>query len=406
MNEPSDTSRSVALSLVLIVPDGKRRRTLAAALTSSRVTVIREFAEYPPTGEPDELAGLNCDVIVVDIDENTGTAISLIEDICSRMPAVTVMAVSARSDSALLRRSMQAGAREFLVEPLLPEAVCEALTRAFARRPHQKKAAGKLLVFVPTKGGVGVTTLAANFALALTGESRARVVVVDMDFQLGEIALGLGMTATFSVVDALRNIERLDREFLSTLLIRHSSGLSVLSAPEEYSFFQLSAHEGATRLFRLLREEFDYVVVDAGACLGHLQEALFEMADKLYLITELTLPALRNAHRLIAYLSSSDGSRKINIVVNRYNSRNGDIDETSAVKAIGRPVNWRIPNAYAAARAAQDNGVPLTTENSPITKALVQMARVACGKTAGAEKKPGGGFSFFGSKTLAETLEI
>jgi pilus assembly protein CpaE len=406
MNELPDTTRSNVLALALIVPDIKRRRALAMAMAGSRATIVREFGEYPAAGGPDELGQLNCDVVVVDLDDDTTRAIGLIEDICSSHPSLTVMAISARNDSNLLRRSMHAGAREFLVEPLLPETVQEAMARAFARRPQQKKAGGKMLVFVATKGGVGVTTLTANFALALTGESAARVAVVDMDFQLGEIALGLGLTATFSVVDALRNIDRLDREFLSTMLIRHSSGLSVLASPEEYSFFQMSAQESVTRLFRVLREEFDYVVVDAGACQGHFQEALFEMADRVYIVTELTLPALRNAHRLISHLSAGDGSRRTDVVVNRFNSRNGDIDEASAVKAIGRAISWRIPNAYAAARAAQDNGVPLALQNSPITKTLVQMARVACGKPVRPEKKAGGAFSFFGSKTLAETVEI
>ena len=235
--------------------------------------------------------------------------------------------------------------------------------------------------------------------------SGARVVVVDMDLHLGEIALGLGMSATFSIADALLNAERLDGDFLSTLLLRHSSGLAVLGSPEEYRFSHFYTHEGASKLFRILREEFDYVVVDAGTSHGHLQEALFEAADKLYLITELTLPALRNAHRLISYLGTRDEKRCVEVVLNRYNSRQGDIDEQSAIKAIGRPVNWRIPNSYAAARAAQDNGVPLAMENSPITKALVQMARVACGKSPDVEKKAGLGFSFFGSKNVAETLE-
>jgi pilus assembly protein CpaE len=406
MNELPDITRSNVLSLALIVPDRKRRSALAMAMAGSRATIVREFSEYPSAGGTDELGETNCDVAVVDLDDDTNRAISLIEDICSRHPSLTVMAISARNDSNLLRRSMHAGAREFLVEPLLPEPVHEALARASARRPQQKKAGGKMFVFVPTKGGVGVTTLTANYSLALASESGARVAVVDMDFQLGEIALGLGLTATFSVVDALRNIDRLVREFLSTLLIRHWSGLSVLASPEEYSFFQLPAQESITRLFRVLRDEFDYVVVDAGACQGQFQEALFEMADRVYIVTELTLPALRNAHRLITHLSAGDGSRRTDVVVNRFNSRNGDIDEASAVKAIGRPISWRIPNAYAAARAAQDNGVPLAMQNSPITKTLVQMARVACGKAVRAEKKSGGAFSFFGSKTLTETVEI
>ena len=252
---------------------------------------------------------------------------------------------------------MQAGARELLIEPLLPETVSEALSRAAARRPVIKKAQGKMLVFVPTKGGVGVTTMATNFAMALTAESGARVVVVDMDFQLGEIALGLGMTPAFSVVDALKNGARLDREFLSTILSRHASGLAVLASPEEYDFFHFPIDDGADKLFRILREEFDYVVVDTGTCHGHVQETLFEMADNLYLVTELTFPSLRNAlQRLITYLATHDNGRQLEVVLNRFNlPASGDIDvKPSAVKAMGHQVNWRIPNGYAAALAAQD----------------------------------------------------
>ena len=405
MIETPDTARSNALSVALLVPDAKRRGALAAVIAGSHSTVVREFPELPLRGAPRELLRLHSDVVVVDLDNDIERAIEVIEEICGRSSSVTVMAYSGRNDANLLRRSMQAGAREFLIDPLLTETVAEALMRALARRPQQKKAAGKMFVFVPTKGGVGATTLASNFAMALNRESGARVVVVDMDFQLGEVALGLGVTPAFSVVDALKNPDRLDWDFLSTLLIRHSSGLAVLAAPEEYSFFQLTAHEGATRLFGILREEFDYVVVDAGNCHGHLQQALFEAADKLYLVTELTLPALRNGRRLISWLSANGGYRGLEVVMNRFNSRQGDIDEYSAAKALGRPVNWRIPNGYAAARSAQDNGVPLALESSPITKVVVQMARAACGKPVSIGKKTGGGFSFFGSKSLTETVE-
>jgi pilus assembly protein CpaE len=246
---------------------------------------------------------------------------------------------------------------------------------------------------------VGATTIASNFALALTRESGAKVVVVDMDFELGEVALGLGMTAGFSVVDALLNPARLDREFLSTLLLRHSSGLAVLASPEVYSVVHCPL-EGADKLFRILREEFDYVVVDAGTSHGPMQDLLFGVAVTIYLVTETTFPALRNAHRLIAFLSAQDRSRGLEIVLNRFNSRHGGIDENSATKALARPINWKIPNGYEAARAAEDAGVPLAMADSPITRALVQMAKAACGKPLSAEKKAGKGFSLFGSKAL------
>jgi len=393
------------LSVALIVLDARRRRSLTTALAASQVGGARAFDAYPSRADLPEIKRLACDVVIVDLDHDIGQAIRVIEDICSRHVATTVMAYSSTNDSTLLRRSMQAGAREFLIEPFLAETVAEAFARTFSRRPGRGQSLGKLLVFVPSRGGIGVTTLATNFALALKKESAAKVVVVDMDFQLGEIALGLGLTAAFSVVDALVNAARLDKDFLATLLLRHDSGLAILSSPENYNFFPSAIDEGADSLFRILREEFDYVVVDTGTCRGLLQEKLFLEADKLYLIAEMTLPSLRNAHRLISFLTARDGSRALELVLNRFNSRQGEIDEKSATKALGRPINWRVPNAWVAARAAQDTGIPLAMADSPVARAVVQMARAACGKPPAVEKKTGGGFSFFGSKAVETPAE-
>jgi pilus assembly protein CpaE len=399
------TGRSCVLPVALIVPNVTRRRSLAAALVKSPFTIAREFEDYPSSDDLLGIARLNCHVVIVDLGGDVEQGLRAIEDICRRHVSTTVIAYSSRNDSALMRRSMQAGAREFLFDPLLPEAVAEAFALASARRPDKEKAAGKTMVFVGSKAGVGATTCALNFALALHGESEAKVVVVDLDFQLGEIALGLGLTAGFSVVDALVNPRRLDKDFLSTLLLRHSSGLAVLASPEEYDFFH-SPVEGAGRLFDVLREEFDYVVVDAGTCHSHIQETLFGIANTIYLVTEMTFPALRNAHRLIAFLSARDASRRLEVVLNRFNSRQGDIDENSVIKTLARPVNWRIPNGYSAAQAAQNSGIPLAMSDSAITRALRQMAKAACGKPLGPEKKSGRGFTFFGSKAMPVSAEI
>jgi len=295
--------------------------------------------------------------------------------------------------------------REFLTESVVPETLNEAVDRIALRRSNREKTAGKMLVVVPTKGGVGVTSLAANFAIALTKESGARVVIVDLDFQLGDVALGLGMTATFSVVDAINNSARLDREFLSTLLLRYISGLAVLAAPENYTCFESRTEGGAEKRFRILRDEFDYIVVDTGICHGHIPEVRFAEADKLYLVTELTFPALRNARRLSSYLSARDGGRHLEVVLNRFNAKHADIEENSAIRAMGRLITWRIPNSYAFARAAQDTGVPLAMELSPITNALTEMAKAACGKPVAVAKKIRRGYSFFSTKPLSAAVE-
>jgi pilus assembly protein CpaE len=405
MSDSANSTSSNTLSVALVAPVATRRQTLVSVLAGTQLTVGKEYDTYPTASDMPDFAKARCGIVIVDLDNDAAHAIRAIGDICSRNPAVTVIAYSANTDSAhFMRLAMQAGARDFLIEPLSPAVIAEVFAHASAHRADNKKPPGKVLVFIPSKGGVGVTTIATNFALVLTRESGASVVVVDMDFELGEVALGLGMVTTFSVVDALQNPVRLDREFLSTFLLKHSSGLVVLGAPEPYNYYH-APPDGVGKLFQILREEFDYVVVDAGTCHSYIQETVFDLAATLYLVTEITFPALRNTHRIISFLSKMDRTGGTEVIINRANSRTGEIDEKSALKAIGRPVNWRIPNSYAIARSAQDTGNPLALEDSPITRVLTQMARAACGKPATAAGKRGSGFSFFGSTAGAKVVE-
>jgi pilus assembly protein CpaE len=386
-DNPDSTSNF--LFVALFVPDAERRRTLAAAVAGSRNAIVRDFGDQPMPADLSGVARTGCDVAIVDLDGDPEQAARVIESICGQNPSTTVMAYSGKSDLALARRAMQAGARDFLSEPFLAETVKDAFSRIASRRTFQRKAPGKLLVFAPGKAGVGVTSVATNFAIALKRESGARVVIVDMDLQLGDVALGLGVKATCSVADALRNPSRLDRDFLSNLLVRHKSGLDVLSAPDEFSSYTFKSDEGADKLFEVLGEEFDYVVVDSGTCGGRVQQSLFEKADKLYLVLELSFPALRNANRMISHLTGRDGIRNLEVVLNKFDSPAGDIDEARAIKAIGRPIDWRIPDGRQAAWKARDTGVPLAMEKSPVPVALAQMAKAACGKPLGEEKSSG-----------------
>ena len=123
------------------------------------------------------------------------------------------MVYSAHTDSELLVRCMRAGAREFLTQPIAPTTIAEAMVRASVRRPSHrsvKKTESKLLVFLGAKGGSGVSTVAANFAVALAQDSHQRIALLDLNFPLGNTAIDLGLTAPLSATDALMNLERLD----------------------------------------------------------------------------------------------------------------------------------------------------------------------------------------------------
>jgi pilus assembly protein CpaE len=305
------------------------------------------------------------------------------------------MVYSAQADAELLVRCMRAGAREFLTLPLAPGAMDEALVRASVRRPAvslTRKTIGRLLVFLGAKGGAGVTTLASNFAVSLAKESGKSTLLIDLDLPLGDAALGLGITAQYSTVNALQNFNRLDSTFLSTLLTKHSSGLSVLAAPGKFAQAPVS-NEAVDKLLAVARQGFDYVVVDAGSRLDLAGTALFDESSTVYLVTQVGIAELRNSNRLVTEFFTGRGP-KLEIVINRYNPRSLEVDEEHITKALTRPAQWKIPNDYAAVRETQNTATPLTLGDSPISRTIRQMARSACGLPLNPEKKKG--FKLFG----------
>jgi len=375
------------LTIALIGPDQQRRGAVAIALTGLQAGMTREFPAYPELDEVPKMLQDNYDVVIVDLDSNPEYALDLVETICS-LGSATVMVYSASTDSELLVRCMRAGAREFLTQPFAPGTIAEAMVRASVRRPTarpQKKTAGKLFVFLGAKGGSGVTTLACNFAVSLASESSQNTLLIDLHLPLGDAALDLGITAQYSTVNALQNASRLDSNFLSRLLTKHSSGLSVLAAPGKFAPVQTIPEE-IDKLLQIARQDFDYVVVDAGTRLDLADTTLFDQASTIYLITQVSIPELRNSNRLVSEFFTKT-SNKLEIVLNRFTPRSLGVDEEHITKALTRPATWRVPNDYATARRTQNTATPLSLEDSPISRVIRQMARTASGLPPNPEKK-------------------
>lgn len=372
------------LRAILAGPDERRRRTVAEAMIQPEATVVREFSSYPGITQLNPGGG-GWDVALVDLDSDQAAALSLVEGI-SRNSAATVMVYSASTDAELLMKCMWAGAREFLNLPLSQRAVGEAMARAAARRLESNgngKSGGKVFVFIGAKGGSGATTIAANFAVALRKQSGAGAVLVDLDAELGDACVVLGMKPSFTTVDALRDSTRLDADFVSGMVVRHSSGAAVIAGPDQCETGSSWGSANLTKLLSILRDQYAYVVVDAGATLGASAETLVEFADAIYLVSQVDMLGLRNAHRYIVLLQQL-GADRFEVVLNRYDPRRNEIDEAGIVKFLGAPVSWKVPNDYNAVRQSHNAGDALASGNSPVSRVLHQMAQAACGGPASA----------------------
>lgn len=382
-----DSLGAEVLSIALIGPDEQRRMAVSNALAGPQVGTTREYSRYPDLDEVPRLMEQNHDVVIVDLDSNPEYALDLVESICGQ-GSTTVMVYSAKADSDLMIRCMRAGAREFLTLPFASGAIAEALVRASVRRPAMhpsKKTGGRLLVFFGAKGGSGVTILASNFAIMLARESDQKVLLIDLDLPLGDAALTLGVAGQYSTVDALQNASRMDSNFLSKLLRKYSPSLSVLAAPGKFTRTE-STSESTDRLIAVARQDFDYVVVDSGSRLDLVGTTLFEDAATVYLVTQVGIPELRNANRLVSEFFPRIVP-KLEIVLNRYEPSLLGVDEEHITKALTQPARWKIPNDRATAIRTQNTASPLALNDSPISRAIRQMARVACGLSATEEKK-------------------
>jgi pilus assembly protein CpaE len=409
MPVPDQIFDDVVLSIAVIDPDDLSRAEVAGALAGFQGATVREYSSFP--ADLDDLPQMldkRYDIVLIGIDSDPEYAFDVVESLCSRN-LTAVMVYSAQTQLELAIRFMRAGAREFLNVPLLRADIVGALARASIRRSagsYGRRGGRRLFVFLGSKGGCGVTTIASNFAVALAQESGLRTLLIDFGLPLGDAAINLGMVAEYSTANAFQEVSRLDPNFLRSLLAKHSSGLSVLAAPGEFSPAE-PTNEAIDKLLAVARQSFDYVVVDAGSRIDLRSTALFDDSASLYLITQVGISELRNSNRLITQFFSTR-NRKLQIVLNRYTPQSLVLDEKQIAKALTRPANWRIPDDYATARRTQNTAKPVALQDSPISNVIRKMARTACGLPANPEKK---GFFLFrkefwsSSKPARQTAE-
>lgn len=377
-----------ALTVALCGSNDERRTSFAQVLSAHSGVRVREFVSFPANETIPDLVQ-HYSVVVVDIDSDSNRAFEFVERLVTDGSSY-VMAYSARADMKVAVRFMRAGVREFFTLPLDSAEVAAALTRAAQHQGAPRtgeKSPGKLFIFLGSKGGCGVTTLASNFALALAQESEQSTLLVDLGLPLGDVAINLGMRTQYSVANALQDADRLDSSFLRSLVATHSSGLNVLAAPNDFREME-SAPGAMDKLTLIARQSYEFVVVDAGSRVELISTAPFEQCSAIYLVTQVGISELRNANRMIAQFFSGRGE-SLQIVLNRYTPKTLLFDDSQITKSLSRPAQWKIPDDWAAARRTRNTATPMVMNESAISDAIRDMARGAAGVSGDKETKRG-----------------
>lgn len=339
------------------------------------------------------------DIILMDINMPGLDGIAASQAIVQNVPTAQIIIMSVQSEADYLRRSMLAGARDFLMKPFSGDELISAIRRVYQMRPahvpvgpaqrargaqaavpaeKERTQLGRIISVYSPKGGSGCTTIAVNLAVALAEEG-LNTLLVDGSLQFGDVAVMLNIRPTTTIVDLMDRMEDLEQDLVSSVTVRHRSGLHVLMAPPRPEMADLVTEANVKLLLEHLREHYDFVIIDTSSSLNDVALAMLDVSDRIFLVTQQSLPALKNASRFFDLAETLDYSRdKVLLLVNRSSDRLG-ISVKDIASTLKRPVIATLPIDDEAVNRAIDEGKPIITgrhRRRPIATALINLAGV------------------------------
>ena len=326
-------------------------------------------------------------VVFVDVQDDRETGLALARHLSSLGQPLVVVLLGPLLSAESLLAAMRAGVAEFFPVPVDHKAVLDALPRLREKLPGTAEAAagaGRVLAFFSAKGGSGATTVATNLAIEVHKRTGRRTLLVDLDPELGEVSLLLGVQPQFNFVDLVQNFHRMDTGLLSSYIEQHGSGVHLLSAPYHPDRAAAVSEEQVRQILAYLKTQYDFVFVDAKS-FGPATLAAFEQSSDVFLVATVDLPSLRNIQRGLPLIRRvmPRGDDQIRLVINRYNP-NDEISLKDVQKSLGLPVYATLANDYEAVIASINSGKPVVTQvgKSPVARDLKALAgRLAGGAT-------------------------
>jgi pilus assembly protein CpaE len=322
-----------------------------------------------------EIGRLKPSAFIVALGAAPEAELRLVERVARENPQTAVICASADASSDLILRSLRAGAREFLRLPVRPEefkTVYERTAEFCAVQPEAPKKRGRVVAVFSSKGGCGTTFIAANVASALNSPA----VLVDLNLQAGDLGLFLGVEPKFSIADLVENRERVDDSLMRSYLTPHTANLSLMAAPREADSADDIEAEHIFEVLEILRERFDYVVVDPQHTFDPITLAALDQADDILLVLTLDIPAIRSTQRSLAIFDRLGYPRhKVHVVVNRF-SKQIDLDLRQVERYLGERVMGYVQSDYRTAVNSINLGQPLV-ESEPASKIATELRQIA-----------------------------
>ncbi len=338
-------------------------------------------------------------VIIVDIGESSAPLTAMLSLTAAFTEDTRLIGIGTINDINLYREMVGAGITDYLVKPVTEKALAAALSRAeepihapvgpeeAANSDHVRR-----IAVIGSRGGVGASSLTVNLGWILSQERKKKTAIIDLDLEFGTVALLLDLEPTTGLRDALESPGRIDSLFVESATARLTENLSVMATEETLSSEVHFKPEAIDLLFDTLGRTNEYIIVDLPRSALAVRQRVFETVTDILLITELTLPGLRDAMRIISSIEETVSGKSVIVIANRTGSPHQAMSPKDFQKALGHKIDFLIPQDDKAFKQAANNGKPLIQIDSrgKPAKAMQSIVDKLTGEKKSAKNKDAG----------------
>lgn len=317
----------------------------------------------------------DADIFAVNLDGPT--ALEIVQKISRQAPQCGIIGISSVSDASFIIKAMRAGCTQFVCAPVDHDDLHNAIQRV---RPAKVKSGppSRRICVVGSSGGSGATTLACNLAMEMGHLVDRRVALVDLNLEYGDVSCSFDCSPKYSIADLCGEGIELDHDTLAAVLHELPCNVSLIARPEHVEEAREVTPDGVDLMFRMLAEQFPFVVVDLPRAYNFINTVAVGRADHILIVTQLGVPFVRNAGRIYQTLLNLGAEPdQIHIVLNRFNADFGRISVKDVQEHFRRPIFAVIPNDYQFVSASLDLGHPIGAD-APTSKcraAIQELAR-------------------------------
>ena len=352
-------------------------------------------------------------VVIVDIGASSQPLSAMLSLTAAFTEDTHLIGIGEINDIALYRELTEAGVTDYLVKPVTEKALAAALSRSeeakveAAPKPQISPDDVHKIIVVGARGGVGASTTAVNLAWIFAEEKGMKTALVDLDLEFGTIALSLDLEPTRGLREALETPARIDNLFISSATAKLSDNLSIMATEENLAHGHSFSPNAVEVLFETLAHEHGCIVVDLPRALYSVRDEVLNEATHVILVTELSLPALRDSIRLLGIIEEAAPKTPITVVANRCKGGQQAMGQGEFQKALGRKVDLTITDESKLFNDAANTGKPVVNQSgrSKAAKSLRSIAGIIASDGADAEPKAGkkSWFKLGGSKKTKST---